>query len=83
VADVNGPEHYAEAERLLTEAHEAAQRVLPVQASRPDAAAMYANVMARAQVHATLAQTAAALDVGYSVATSHLPNLDAWTEVLS
>lgn len=54
-----GPEHYREAERLLTEAHNAAQRVLPVMAARADAAGVYANVMARAQVHATLALAAA------------------------
>lgn len=59
---MNGPEHYAEAERLLTLAQERRNTApidapgLPPSRANEDAAAQYT---AQAQVHATLAQAAA------------------------
>lgn len=48
---MNGPEHYAEAERLLLLA-----------AGSPDPAGAGGRLVAQAQVHATLAQAAATVD---------------------
>ena len=51
---MTGPEHYAEAERILDHAEEEAMA---------NSDEWYANAMAAAQVHATLAQTAATIAV--------------------
>ena len=65
---MTGPEHFAEAERLL-----AAGR------GRDDAR----HVIARAQVHATLAQTAAIITQTRDLAESAELNADDWLEALN
>jgi hypothetical protein len=66
---VNGPEHYAEAERLL-------DHVMQVQEVAPNADRVN---LAAAQVHATLAQTAATVNGRASAA---LDQHDEWAAVL-
>jgi hypothetical protein len=63
---MNGPEHYREAERLLDEVHKAVQAFPGNTIADPRAQQMYGNIVARAQVHATLAQVAATIDAAQS-----------------
>jgi hypothetical protein len=70
---MNGPEHYAEAERLLADVPD----MLANQPSTTPGAIGLA--VARAQVHATLAQTAATVNGRASAA---LDQHDEWAAVL-
>lgn len=65
---MTGPEHFAEAERLLATGR-----------GRDDAR----HVIARAQVHATLAQTAAIITQTRDLAESAELNVDDWLEALN
>lgn len=67
---MTGPEHFAEAERLLAASH----------TSGSDDAR---HVIARAQVHATLAQTAAIITQTRDLAESAELNVDDWLEALN
>lgn len=67
---MNGPENYAEAERVVDHAEEHAER---------HDAAWYANAMAAAQVHATLAQAAATDRL--AVAVENLPTYEGMLSV--
>jgi hypothetical protein len=74
---MTGPEHYAEAERLLTEA-------AGLQVDYEDASAL--PLLTRAQVHATLALTAAtALNPAGEdfVQDKYWPEYKAWAKVCS
>jgi hypothetical protein len=74
---MTGPEHYAEAERLLTEA-------AGLQVDYEDASTL--PLLTRAQVHATLALAAAtALNpTGEDfISEKHWPEYEAWTKVCS
>lgn len=63
---MNGAQHYAEAERLLALADSDVSENWPVQAGERKS-----DILAAAQVHATLAQVAATIDVaeGFGNAT--------------
>lgn len=69
---MTGPEHYAEAERIITSTYQDSIGGLIVDVHATD------SEVARAQVHATLAQAAATLDVQLN---EHL--LAEWAGVLS
>ena len=69
---MTGPEHYREAERIADYAEDHAIE---------NGAEWYANAMAAAQVHATLANAAAAAFYGFMGATQ--ADEKAWREVLS
>ncbi len=67
---MNGPEHYKEAERLTNLAHDMADQDDQVRAD---------FIVARAQVHATLALAAATVDVGMTYDGS-IGDEQAWAE---
>lgn len=66
---MNGPEHYREAERLLTRAADAETAV-----------ALY--LLSRAQVHATLALAAATVDASGFGVPGEVRNEAAWREAV-
>jgi len=73
---MNGPEHYQEAERLLTQA--APPRRGYARGNEPD---QHPDPLAAAQVHATLALAAATMDVAR--ATSNSVVSAGWSEALA
>lgn len=91
---MNGPEHYREAERLLAAGEAVVREIDAVRyvESRRDALGKQAmGIWAQAQVHATLAQTAATLverrvvtfTQGERVETAVAPLGGDWTEATS
>lgn len=76
---MNGPDHYREAERLLTTAKDAIYESAQKGDANLDAALEVSGpAIAAAHVHATLALTAASIE-GRIVEGDH----EAWTEALS
>ncbi|SEO82827.1 hypothetical protein [Actinacidiphila rubida] len=71
---MTGPEHYRESESLLKQVRTAQTRM----ARRPDPQSI-AVTIAEAQVHATLAQTAATLAAAYMPESA---DTDAWTAIV-
>ena len=67
---MTGPEHYREAEQLLNEADD-------------DSTIVPADLIAQAQVHATLALAAATALVAGDDGRTGLSDYDAWSEVAS
>lgn len=72
---MNGPEHYREAERLLTQADSDVSENWPAQTGEHKA-----DILAAAQVHATLAHAAAVIDAGNAVTWTSSSDGD-WHEV--
>lgn len=67
---MNGPQHYAEAERMLKSAHQPGKHGW----------CTHAEAIAQAQVHATLALAAATVDMT-NVNDISIAHADAWVEV--
>lgn len=74
---MNGPEHYAEAERLLEQAH------VKVAGAREKAIPKGSAYVAAAQVHATLALVAATLDAPTHNTGNTPKRDDEWKQALS
>lgn len=72
---MNGPDHYREAERLLEHADHDVSENWPAQTGEHKA-----DILAAAQVHATLAHAAAVIDAGNAVTWTSSSDGD-WHEV--
>jgi len=70
---MNGPENYAEAQKLLRE--------LPTHGLHPETGLSRTETLAAAWVHATLASAAATIDAASHAGQSHVDFLSQWREV--